>query len=756
MNYKNRIKSISVSLTLLLILVTACISVQKNNDDRLLAFENALIIPNEKDYRNEHGDGWYIAYGQAVVDTLNLCEGEYSLLLSTHQDDTIKRAEVYYYAIVDEIKGDSIRFTGKYKSTGTKNVTITFSIRQYGEEDGFTYFSADVEGHPRIEGWTDFTVEMPMHNATCALYFAVHIQGDRQVNISNCEAEIDKRPLKDYLNVGEKVKNDTAFDEGSKVLLGVPSPQMIDNLDVLGKVWGFLKYYHPAITEGNYNWDYELFRVLPQIANARDKKERDRLLNKWIDKFGEITESCDYTISDSSNYSRIIDLSWLGDETLFDEVFISKLNKIKNAKRSDKLNYYYIPHLYNIGRLFDREDPYSHVKWEDLGFRLLTLYRFWNAVEYCFPYVEMTDKPWTTVLKEYIPRFISPKDKTDYELALLELGSNINDSHGSINFTSADLRKMGLSRHGCRSKIPVLLKESKSGDIVVQETQTYELERGDIIRQVDNEDVSRIVERLSPYILASNRPVLVDRILSDLLSTDNSLIHVTCIRNGKEHKLTLRNFMINRSDKKNQETGRKPWQAYNLTSKQIAYFDLSSMDDQAVADFMRQSRRSKGLILDLRKRPRSISFTVLDSFLMPRKETFMWFSKNEKCVPGNYKLLNVSTFGRENSDYFKGKVAILVNEETQSHSEFCAMAYRKAPRSAIIGSTTAGADGNIGYFYLPGNIRVTYTSLGAYYPNWKLCQRKGVDLDIEIHPTTEEISTGQDVWIEKAIEYIEN
>lgn len=750
-NYETqrRRKSIYAITVLLIVFVTAC-SVQRNDDGRLLGFENARIIVGEKNLWNEQGNGWYLPYGQAAIDTLNLYEGEKSLLLSASQDDTTQRAEIYYFAIVDELEGDSIRFTGKYKSGGTENATITFSIRQYSEEDGFVYSTTDVRGFSNTAEWTDFAVETSLHKATCALLFVVNIQGNTRVNISHCEVGIDKCPLKEYLNVGEKVKKDTAFDEGSNVSLGPLSSQMIDNLEVLGKVWGFLKYYHPAITEGNYNWDYELFRVLPRIANAKDKKERDRLLNKWVDTFGEITEGGDYAISDSSNYSRIIDLSWLDDDRLFDQKLITKLDRIKNAKRSNLLNYYYIPFMYNIGRLFERENPYLQVEWSDQGFRILTLYRFWNAMEYCFPYVEMTDKPWSTLLKEYIPRFISPKNKTDYDLALLELGSNINDSHGSIQLSTPDLRKMGLARHTYRSKIPVLLKESKAGDIVVQETQTYELERGDIIRKVEGEDVRDLIERLSPYVIASNRSSLIRTILSDLLSTDNTLINITCIRNGKEQELTLRNFMA----KKNQEMGRKPWQAYNLDSKQIAYLDLSSMDNEAVAHFMKQNRQAKGLIIDLRKRPESFSFAVLDSFLMPKKEDFMWFSKNEKCMPGNYKLHNTSTFGRENPDYYQGKVVILVNEETQSYGEFSAMAYRKAPQSVIIGSTTAGADGNIGYFYLPGNIRVTYTALGAYYPYWKLCQRKGVDIDMEVLPTTEDISKGQDVWIEKAIEYI--
>ena len=118
---------------------------------------------------------------------------------------------------------------------------------------------------------------------------------------------------------------------------------MLDNLEVLCKVWGFLKYYHPEVCRGNYNWDYELFRVLPQIANASDKIQRSRLLSEWIDRYGKITEVQPYTIDDPGLYSRIIDLSWINDREMFDDKLISKLNTIRDAKRSQKFNYYIIP-----------------------------------------------------------------------------------------------------------------------------------------------------------------------------------------------------------------------------------------------------------------------------------------------------------------------------------------------------------------------------------------------------------------------------
>ncbi len=48
---------------------------------------------------------------------------------------------------------------------------------------------------------------------------------------------------------------------------------------MLGFVWGFLKYHHPIIATGKYNWDYELFRILPKLKNIANKQERDDLLH---------------------------------------------------------------------------------------------------------------------------------------------------------------------------------------------------------------------------------------------------------------------------------------------------------------------------------------------------------------------------------------------------------------------------------------------------------------------------------------------
>ena len=44
--------------------------------------------------------------------------------------------------------------------------------------------------------------------------------------------------------------------------------------------------------------------------------------------------------------------------------------------------------------------------------------------------------------------------------------------------------------------------------------------------------------------------------------------------------------------------------------------------------------------------------------------------------------------------HYNGKVLILVDEVSLSQAEYTSMAFRASPRALVVGSTTAGADGN--------------------------------------------------------------
>lgn len=44
-----------------------------------------------------------------------------------------------------------------------------------------------------------------------------------------------------------------------------------DKMAVYCKVWGFLKYHHPAVARGKYDWDGEFIKNLKRIETIKGK-----------------------------------------------------------------------------------------------------------------------------------------------------------------------------------------------------------------------------------------------------------------------------------------------------------------------------------------------------------------------------------------------------------------------------------------------------------------------------------------------------
>jgi hypothetical protein len=171
---------------------------------------------------------------------------------------------------------------------------------------------------------------------------------------------------------------------------------------------------------------------------------------------------------------------------------------------------------------------------------------------------------------------------------------------------------------------------------------------------------------------------------------------------------------------------------------------------------MNTVQNTEGLIIDLRCYPSEFIVFSLGEYLMPEATTFVKFSHTSINEPGLFIYTETLKVGKENKNYYRGKIVILVNEKTQSQAEYTTMAFKVAPNATVIGSTTAGADGNVSEMYLPGGISSKISGIGVYYPDGSETQRIGIVPDIEIKPTIKGIKEGKDELLEKAIEIIQH
>lgn len=551
-------------------------------------------------------------------------------------------------------------------------------------------------------------------------------------------------------NIQYEALSDTSFDSGSKINISSLNDEQYNSLYLLGKIWGFLKYYHPTIATGIINWDYQLFRVLPKYLNITSKNERNIFFVDWIESLGSIERRKEKINYEKNKIKFEPDLEWIENESEFGTDVVNLLNEIKKANRVNKN--FYISFMPGVGNpVFEHENRYLKIKSNDDGYRLLSLFRYWNIIQYYFPYKNLIKENWNEVLKNFIPLFINARSEIDYRLTILQLIDIVRDSHANIlGYDSVLNEYLGNNIIPC--KITFVENKAVITEVYHAIDSTLQLKVGDIIESINGESVQSIVDKKLPYSPASNYPTKLRNIARDLFRTNKESLVISYFHNDMRMEEIVKCVPILKLANYKPAT-KKSWEIIN---KDIGYIYLGTLKKKEMVEIEKSFKDCKGIIIDIRCYPSDFPLFELGSFLMPEPIPFVKFTSTNYDNPGMFLFNTTLSVGRKNPDYFKGKVVIIVNETTQSSAEYHSMAFRRAPKAIVIGSTTAGADGNVSQFYLPGGIMTMISGIGVYYPDGTETQGIGIKPDIEIKPTLKGIIVGKDEPLEKAIEIINN
>lgn len=536
------------------------------------------------------------------------------------------------------------------------------------------------------------------------------------------------------------------FSTNSNIIIDSCDSGTVEELARLCRIWGFLKYYHPAVAEGKENWDYELFRIAPLLMNAKTKEAKEQVYIQWIQAIGPVTQQEGASAIDSSEVKMFPDVSWIEDSIGLGKIS-ETLIKIKTAQRK-KSNHYVQWHNYSPIPIpnFENENPYADLHFPDTGYRLLALFRYWNIIQYYYPYKYMIEENWNEVLLNFIPLFIEARDRLEYEQALLKLIYCIHDNHAITH---------PVYRHkDNRFTIPANVDFIEGKAVVTRNyaTDTTSLLRpGDIIWNVEGKEIKEIISEEKRYTSVSNERSLLVKVASNLLRSSKDRLLIKYERDGKLHSDLIPCTLIHDAHIPLKTQLKKPLCEY-LSNQEILYLYLGSDSGGSIPDNI----HTKGIIIDLRCYPNGQKVKGYWDFtpLYPAPTEFVRFTSCGIDSPGLFRFSSPMTAGKMNFAPYRGKIVILINELTQSQAEFMAMKYQCAPNAVVIGSATAGTDGDVTHLSLPGGIQTSITALGVYYPDKKETQRVGIRPDIEVKPTIKGIREGRDEVLEKAMSII--
>lgn len=284
-----------------------------------------------------------------------------------------------------------------------------------------------------------------------------------------------------------------------------------EDLYTLGKVWGLIKYYHPAVSQGVIDWDSVLLHIKPASI--------DGIIDEWLklanaapaNKANDLDYNCD------SVTLRNFNLNWTGLLPL----------SAANKKKLTSLWQY----TGNTGRYYSHPDS-SRITFNaanektyptfDANIKLLELFRVWNAIEYFYPYKYLLYYPWDNVLKKYIPIFKAIKSELGYQKAIMQLAAAVQDTHTDL--------KQGYQYAIFGDYSAPFVFQLVSDSVVVTGVKntayTTGINMGDIITSINGTPVATIINDRRRYFAASNNNVVVREAYNYLFSSFDSTCRI--------------------------------------------------------------------------------------------------------------------------------------------------------------------------------------------------------------------------------------
>lgn len=532
----------------------------------------------------------------------------------------------------------------------------------------------------------------------------------------------------------------------SSTALAQPVTQ-IQTLEAIGKVWGFLKYYHPQVATGKVDWDGQLVRLIDESTAIHAKADLSARLLRWVDQLGPVKPCSRCSSPDSASFTRNLDLSWLADSSLFSPALCQQLRFIA-ANRNQRTNHYVRWDPFR-NRLVFSEAEYTTMALPSASYRLLGLFRYWNIIEYFHPTKYAMVQPWSQVLPQFIPRFQQATDTLRYQHVLQQLISATHDGHAELTIPPAHLlpwtKPFLFPPFDYRLLSDSLLVMGYLNDSL---SRLDDIRRGDRLVRIGERSVSGLIDQRAPNYSGSNRSAVAQRVLPVLLTDSLPVIQVELIRDGQRLRKTMHRYRFERFGYRPPLLGQA-----KVIPPTIGYVDLGKLQVDEVKQVMAQYQNRQGIIFDVRSYPKG-SFQRICDYLNPAPRSFARYTEPDLSFPGLFRLSAEQHVGRTNVDYYRGKVAILCNGNTQSAAESTCMALRTAPQAKIIGTQSAGANGDVSYVLFPGGYQTRFSGRGVYTLDGQLILGPGVPIDIDATPSAADYLSGTDRALQAAINWI--
>jgi C-terminal processing protease CtpA/Prc len=406
-----------------------------------------------------------------------------------------------------------------------------------------------------------------------------------------------------------------------------------------------------------------------------------------------------------------------------------------------------------------KEKNYAEMEFPSAEYRLLALFRFWNVINYFFPYKDLTGTEWNDILPRYIPKFEANKEAVDYQMTVRELAAETRDSHVGVRNARTLDAKIGIFT------APVVLDFVENETIVLKVLdEKLPLKTGDVVLSIDGEPVAQRREFFARITSASTPQALMANIHFHLLRGQKDSLAKITVRgaDGKTRDVSIARTLA-RQDPKIFDALRRTAPTVRILPGGFGYVDLERLTVADVDKMFETVKNAPAVIFDMRGYPNGTAWSVAPRLTTKKSPVGALFSRPILEATSFYEgdfITSNFTFAQNipaaAGETYNGKVVMLINEDAISQAEHTALFFEAArPDITFIGSPTMGANGDVTNMILPGNLIVSFSGHNVRHADGRQLQRIGIQPTVKAAPTIRGLAEGRDEILEAAIKFLQ-
>jgi len=372
--------------------------------------------------------------------------------------------------------------------------------------------------------------------------------------------------------------------------------------------------------------------------------------------------------------------------------------------------------------------------------RLAAIIITWNIMQHFYPYLDVVDVNWEKELSTTLQKVLDADSFEEFKHIFDRMIAQLQDGHAGVSHRKRKPETwLPLAFDWVEQQIVITVSEGASNVIP-----------GDIVVSIDGVGAKKVISNLE--LLISGSPQWKRRKALEKLGTgDTGSVANLKIKRGKK----ISDIKLARDntypvfEKNNHENIEK-------LTKNIYYIDLTKLSMEEFNERVHELAKARGIIFDMRGYPNG-NHDIIKHLVDEPVKSAKW-NVPQIIYPDQEKVVGFGTGGRWNlppeKPRLNGHVVFLIDAGAISYAESIMGIIEYYKLGDIVGSPTAGANGNVNSVNLPGGFSVRWTGMKVLKHDDSQHHLIGILPTVPMERTIKGVTEGRDEFLEKAISLI--